>query len=111
VLHLRPRADELAEHLRAALGNAYEPRFESAIAAVALVGGRLEAAMQVLAEVEQPGDLARLDQDARGWTRLWLNGLAALGLTPASAARLGALAPRQPSLVAQMQPSRDGVTA
>lgn len=30
----------------------------------------------------------RLDQDARGWARLWLQALASLGLTPSSHARI-----------------------
>ena len=107
LLLLRPRAAALADGLRDAMGASYQPRFEAALAGVAMTGAQLERATVALADAEKPGDLARLDHDARGWMRLWLNGLAALGLTPASAARLQLLAPPAPSLVVAMQPDRD----
>ena len=103
LLQLRPRADQLAEGLRAAMGDSYEPRFEGALAGTAMVGAQLERAMGAIAEAARPADLARLDQDARGWMRLWLSALAALGLTPAAAGRLR-LASSPPSPVARMQP-------
>src|SRR5712691_4841378 len=67
LLRLRPRADELAQALRAAMGESYEPRFEAADAGTAMVGAQLERAMTALSETAKPGELARLDQDARGW--------------------------------------------
>jgi hypothetical protein len=88
VVHLQPRAEELAQSLRVALDENYESRFEGAIAGAAMVGARLEWAMAAL-EDAGPSDFARLDADARGWMRLWFTALAALGLTPASSARLG----------------------
>jgi hypothetical protein len=71
------------------MGDNYEARYESALAGAAMVGARLERAMTALDEADGPKELARLDNDARGWMRLWFASLAALGLTPASAARLG----------------------
>jgi hypothetical protein len=88
VVHLQPRAEELAQSLRVALAENHEPRFEGAIAGAAMVGARLERAMAAL-EDAGPSEFVRLDADARGWMRLWFGALAALGLTPASAARLG----------------------
>jgi|SRR5579862_1957852 len=104
---LRPRAAELAVGLRDAMGATYAPRYEPAVAGVAMVAARLERAMAALDDASAPGELARLEKDARAWMGLWLNGLGALGLTPASAARLQLLAPA-PSLVVAMQSGREG---
>jgi len=90
-LRLKPRAEELAKTLREAMGNSYDPRFEGAIAGAAMVAARLEKAMDALLESTDAAELHRLDADARGWMRLWFDGLSKLGLTPASAAQLGLL--------------------
>src|SRR4051794_6225610 len=81
-LLLRPRADELMQALLAAIGDRWEPRFDAAVAATAMVGARLERAMAALDEAAKPGDLASLETAARGWMRQWFTALAALGLTP-----------------------------
>ena len=88
-LQLRPRAEELAATLRDAMSDNYEARYEGAVAGAAMVGARLERAMAALEAAGDPKELSRLDADAHRWTRTWFVALAALGLTPASAARLG----------------------
>jgi hypothetical protein len=97
LVKLRPRADEVAQGLRAAMGEGYDGRFEGCIAGVAMIGAQVEKAMGALADATTPDDLRRLDSDTRGWMRLWLSGLAQLGLTPASAARLRLLDSARPS--------------
>ena len=85
---LGPRASELARSLRERLGDDYEPRYEDAIAATAMAGARLER-VEAAAQAAD-GELGRrLDQDARGWWKLFMHGLASLGLTRASDARIG----------------------
>jgi hypothetical protein len=88
LLQLRPRADEIAGDIRASLGDGYDARFEGAIAGAAMTGAQLERAMGALADARTAAELNRLDQDARGWMRLWFSALGALGLTPTSASRL-----------------------
>jgi len=88
VVHLQPRAQEVADWLRVALGDDYELRFEGAIAGAAEIRARVERAMAAL-ETASPQDFARLEADARGWERLWFKALDALGLTPAAAKKLG----------------------
>jgi hypothetical protein len=85
VLRLKPRAEEIAEVLRDVVVEG--DRFPAAIESAAMIGARVEAAFAALSDAK-PNELRRLDQDARGWARLWLQALAALGLTPAARARI-----------------------
>ena len=107
LLLLRGRAEEVAKGLRNAMAEGYEPRFEAAVAGAAMVAARLERAMEALAAAGNPVDLARLDQDSRGWMRLWFSALGQLGLTPAAASRLR-LPAGPPSAVVVMQPKPGG---
>ena len=88
VLQLKPRAAEITERLRE-LVPAYAPAHEAAIEAAGLVGAQFERAMAALLEADDASELRRLDQDARGWARLWLHSLASLGMTPMAQAKLG----------------------
>ena len=84
-LDLAPRASEIADVLREQVVEA--ERFGLAIESAAICGARVEAAIAALT-VASPGELRRLDQDCRGWMRLWLFALGSLGLTPSSSARI-----------------------
>jgi hypothetical protein len=89
VLQLKPRAEEIAGRLREAMGETYEPRFEASVEAAALAAPRVEAAMGALLEEADQEKLSRLDQNARGWLRLYLTTLERFGLMPeADALRL-----------------------
>lgn len=89
-LTLAPRPEEIAERLRAAMGERFEEQHGPAIEAVALAGARVERAMTVLlADLPDEAEpltheefIARLSQDARSWLRTYLEGLTRLGLTP-----------------------------
>lgn len=84
---LGARVDELANEIRPFV-RAYQPEDELAVKALALALARIEAAAGALAAAE-PGDLARLEQDMRGWTNTKLKLLTELGLTPLARRRLG----------------------
>jgi hypothetical protein len=63
VLKLRPRADEIAGRLRAAMGDSYDVRWEAAVEVAALAAARVEASMGVLLDDETAAEaLSRLDQ-------------------------------------------------
>lgn len=87
-LALQPRAEEHAAALREDMGDLYDPRFEGVISTTAGAGVQYERALAAL-ETATSSDLRWLREDARAWARLYLHGLAELGLTPTSAARLG----------------------
>jgi hypothetical protein len=89
VLHLRPRAAELAETIRDALGPTYSPRFELAIAAAAAAAAQYEKAMDALLGAENADELVDLERYATRWARLLFTALSSLGLTPLSASKLG----------------------
>ena len=90
LLQLKPRAAELADGLWDLLaGEVQIPRMRPAVESAGMVGARFEAAMAALLEAGDAADLRRLDQDARGWARLWFRCLGMLGLTPESAVALG----------------------
>ena len=79
---LRPRAEAIAERLRAAMGDAFEDKFTAAIEAGALAGARVEAAVGHLLDETSVEQLKTLDANARSWLRLYLDTLERLGLTP-----------------------------
>lgn len=56
--------------------------------AAAMTGAQLERAMEAL-ENAPVSEFRRLDQDARGWMRLFFTALSHLGLTPLAMSRLG----------------------
>lgn len=86
---LKPRADELAQMIRVLMGDNYGEPHEMAIAAAAMAAARLER-VEAARESATDDELGRrLDQDERSWSKLFLAYLSALGLTPASAARIG----------------------
>jgi hypothetical protein len=85
---LGPRVEELAETVRVLVGPLYRESDELAVRLLAMCLARIEAAEAALAEAE-PGDLARLQADMRGWTNTSRRLLNDLGLTPAARARLG----------------------
>jgi len=86
-LRLTSRVGEIAEALLENMPHR-SPVFAAMVQAAALAGARLERAIAAL-EDAKPGELARLEQDARGWHRSWVSALNALGLTPLSASRMG----------------------
>jgi len=88
---LRGRAEELAAGIREVMGTTYEPRFDVAVSGAALVLARIEAAFAALEAAENPDELKSLDTRCRQWMSQLLSWLAALGLTPQSAASLGLL--------------------
>lgn len=88
LLRLKPRAEEIAVRLRE-VAPLYRAEFEPMVETAAMVGAQVERGMAALTEATKPSELRRLDQDVRGWARLWVYCLSVLGLTPASAARLG----------------------
>jgi len=83
-LHLRPRVEEIATRLREAMGGEFDDRFTPALEAGALAAARVERALgHVLAPDVTEEELAeKLDANARGWLRLYVQTLEALGLTP-----------------------------
>lgn len=88
-LQLQPRLEELAEWVRDQMGELYDPRFEGVIATTAIAGARAERALIGL-DAEADGKFVEhLDRSARAWVREFLTGLGHLGLTPASAEKLG----------------------
>lgn len=96
VLHLTPRAGEIAEWIRG-LGDHLTPADEPALQTLALMLAQLERAAGVLVEVDgaivRGRDVdaylarierrARLSSDARGWAKEARNLMHELGLTPA----------------------------
>jgi hypothetical protein len=83
VLKLKPRAQQIAESLRSAMGDGYDRKFAPAIETAALAFARVERAMGPLLELSEDEieeRSARLDDRARGWLRLGLQTLEALGL-------------------------------
>ncbi len=89
VLQLRPRALELADEIRVALGPTYSTRFELAIAASAAAAAQYEKAMVALLDADDPTDLKHLDERAARWAKLLFSALGQLGLTPLAASKLG----------------------
>lgn len=88
LLKLRPRAAELAEVIKAhvpAWHDAYRPTLEAA----ALVAAQAEAAFAGLTDAADPSDVRWLDERAARWSKLYLQHLSALGLTPAALAKRG----------------------
>ena len=88
-IRLQPRASEIATIIRSQLDAADAERFSLLLSTAAALAAKSEAALLALSDPEEPASAERLGRDARGWTRLWLISLTALGLTPASAAQLG----------------------
>ena len=89
VLHLRPRANELAEVIRDALGRTYDVRFELAIAAAAASAAQYERAMDALLGADDPEQFVSLERYAASWARILFTALSSMGLTPLSASKLG----------------------
>jgi hypothetical protein len=103
VLHLTPRAAEIAEWIRAQADH-LTTADEAAVQTLALVLAQLERAAGVLGEVDEAivrGDdvdvylgriesRARLSQDARRWADSARRAMDGLGLTPAGRAQLEA---------------------
>ncbi len=87
VVALGPRVDELAGQVRE-LVPGYQPADEFAVRLLCLTMVRLERAEAALEQAE-PGDLARLRQDALGWANTMRRVLNDLGMTPTARARLG----------------------
>jgi hypothetical protein len=87
-LKLAPRAAEIAEYLREAMAETYQPRFEIAIQSAGPIGARYEAALLALVESDA-SQLAELDHRARGWARLWFSVLDKLGLAPLAHSKQG----------------------
>ena len=83
-LHLRPRVEEIATRLREAMGEEFDDRFTPALEAGALAAARVERALgHVLSpDVTEEALAEKLDANARGWLRLYVQTLEALGLTP-----------------------------
>lgn len=90
-MQLAPRAEELADVLRASMGLAYNERFEIAIRSAAAVGARFERAMLLLTDSDGGNMVVseRLERDARNWAGKWAGWLDRLGLTPLAASRQG----------------------
>ena len=86
-LRLGGEIEEIAELLRSTMPH-YSPVFAAAVQAAAIAGARLERACEAL-KTAAPGDLTRLESDARGWHRSYVGALNALGLTPLSASKMG----------------------
>jgi hypothetical protein len=83
---LGPRVDELAAVIRD-LVPTYGPADEIAVRQLALALSRIEAAASALEEAA-PGAAPSLETAVRGWSHLVERQLAALGMNPASRARL-----------------------
>lgn len=84
-LQLRPRAAEIVERLRDAMGDALEPKHAPAIEVASLAAARVERALGHLLELDEPDieeNFARLDDRARGWLRLYVETLDRLNLVP-----------------------------
>jgi hypothetical protein len=82
-LQLNPRAQEIAGWLGEQMGDAFDPKFSAAIETAALAFARVERAMGPLLELSEDEieeRHSRLDDRARGWLRLGLQTLEALGL-------------------------------
>ena len=90
VLDLEPRADEIAAALWELFPDSIRvPAYGPGLETIAMVGAQFEKAMSALLTADDASELRRLEQDARGWARLWLSGLAMFGLTPRAGAELG----------------------
>jgi hypothetical protein len=110
IVKLGPRTVELADIVREAVGPFYRSSDELAVQTLALVMARIEAAEAALAGIE-PGttstsksaddgasarvsarksiSLETLEANLRGWVNTQIRLMDALGLTPASRAKLG----------------------
>lgn len=100
-LKLGARVAELAADL-APLVPAYRASDQVTVQLLALSIARIEAAALAL-EQAKPGELARLEQDLRGWVGKATTLADKLGMTPTARARLGvdvAVARRQATLTA-----------
>jgi hypothetical protein len=86
IVRLGDRTAELADQLRQ-LVPAYMPADDVAVQLLALALARAEAAATAL-EGAKPGDLARLEQDLRGWVTKATSLADKLGMTPTSRSRL-----------------------
>jgi hypothetical protein len=85
---LGKRTGEIVDELRPLLPVADECD-EPALRLLALSLARLERAAEALELKTKPSELARLEQDARGWVNSSVRLADALGMTPTSRARLG----------------------
>jgi hypothetical protein len=83
---LGARADEIAAEIREVVP-AYRPSDEITVRLLAVTLARSERAFAAL-EDAAPGDLARLEQDARGWVNRATALVDKLGMTPTARARL-----------------------
>ena len=84
-LHLRPRAEEIAVRLREAMGDTFEDKFTPALETASIALARIERAAGFLFDLDEPEieeRFSRLDDRLKGWVRLALQNLEALGLTP-----------------------------
>jgi hypothetical protein len=106
VLRLKPRAEEIAERLRLAMGEGFQPKYWPALEAAALAGARVEAAMGVLLEEADAEKVARLDQNARGWLRLYAAALERFGLMPEADALRVEVGHRHQVEVVGLQPAK-----
>jgi hypothetical protein len=88
LVQLGPRAAELSDEI-AELVPAGDTCDRFAIGVLSLALARLERAAAALDENPRPRDLARLEQDARGWANSAMRAMDSLGLTPLSRSRLG----------------------
>ena len=82
---LAPRAAELREVIGGQLDPADAAEFSLLVGTAAAVGAQVERAFLALQNPVDPATSERLGRDARGWTKIWLSTLRALGLTPAEA--------------------------
>ncbi len=90
VLDLEPRAGEIAARLWELLPDSIRvPAYGPGLETISMIGAQFEKAMAALLTADDASELRRLEQDARGWARLWLSGLAMFGLTPRAGAELG----------------------
>lgn len=88
VIRLKPRAQEITNALREQ-APLYAPALEITLQAAGAVAARLERAFGALEDADDPAELARLEQDARGWAGTLLRYLDALGMTTGSLLRAG----------------------
>lgn len=85
VVQLAPRAAEIADAIRERKGDAWSDEYAPAAETAALALARVERALGFLLELDEEtieAQFSRLDDRAKGWVRLALQNLEALGMTP-----------------------------